>query len=176
MKRILLLLIVAVAVTACSKNDDDSGNNGSVSVEGNWKLTSFTTENEYDLNGDETASNDVMAETECYQNETIVFNGNASGTANSTSYADITLELVAGTTNEYEYSVTCVEEDDATQFAWVQTGDTVTLTFAGFSYIGTKVDDQITIVLEEGLAFEVEDGNGGTVLVTEDITFVYTKQ
>jgi uncharacterized lipoprotein YehR (DUF1307 family) len=176
MKKILLLLVVAVAVTACSKNDDDSGNNGSVSVEGNWKLTSFTTENEYDLNEDGTASNNVMTETGCYLNETIAFNGDATGTAQSTSYAEITLDLVAGTTNEYEYSIACVQENETTAFAWTQNGDTVVLTFAGFTYTGAKSDDTITIVLENGLAFEVEDDNGGTVMITEDITFVYTKQ
>ncbi len=173
MKNLFGLLFLALAFTACSSDDDSS--NATVSLEGTWKMTAFNTENAYDLNNDGTASTSVMEETNCYQNETMVFNADGSGTINNTSYADIELTLVAGTTDEYEYNVTCVSENDSTPFVYVQNGNEITLTLAGFTETATLSGNTLTYVIEEGFFVEV-DNNGTTVTVAEDITFVFTKQ
>ncbi|MEM0517765.1 MULTISPECIES: lipocalin family protein [Aequorivita] len=173
MKKLFGLLFLALAFTACSSDDDSSSNEAS--IEGTWKMTAFNTENAYDLNNDGTASTSVMDETNCYQNETIVFNADGTGTAFNTSYADIELTLVAGTTDEYEYTVTCVSEDDSTPFLYTQNGNTITLTMGGFNQDVTLSGNTLTYVFEEGFYVEV-DNNGTTTTVTEDITFVFTKQ
>lgn len=139
-------------------------------------MTTFNTENAYDLNNDGTASKSVMDETNCYQNETLVFNADgATGTAVNTSYAEIELTLVAGTTDEYEYTVTCVSEDDSTPFAYIQNGNDVTLIVAGENQTATLSGNTLTYVFQDGFFVEV-DNNGTTTTVTEDITFVFTKQ
>jgi hypothetical protein len=174
MKKLFGLLFIAIAFTACSSDDDNSSD--TTSLEGTWKMTAFNTENAYDLNNDGMASTSVMDETNCYQNETLVFNADgATGTAVNSSYAEIELTLVAGTTDEYEYTVTCVSEDDSTPFAYIQNGNNVTLTVAGSNQAATLSGNTLTYVIQEGFFVEVEN-NGTTATVTEDITFVFTKQ
>src|SRR5690606_8985173 len=98
------------------------------------KMTAFNTENAYDLNGDGTISSDVMGQTNCYQNETIVFNSNNTGAEMSTSRLDINLELVAGSANEYEYNVECVSENSTKAFTWTNNGNTVIITQLGSAF------------------------------------------
>lgn len=171
MKKLLSLLILAAIFVSCSSDDDDAG----VAVEGTWKMTTFRSENAYDLNGDGTISNDIMGQTDCYQNETLVFNSNGTGADVSTSYPNIQLELVAGTTDEYEYNVECMEEATTTAFTWTQNGETVIVTQPDRVLTGTQEDDEITFTAVNGFTIEVEQGNG-TATVTEDLTIIYQKQ
>lgn len=171
MKKLLSLLILAAIFVSCSSDDDDAG----VAVEGTWKMTTFRSENAYDLNGNGTISNDIKEQTNCYQNETLVFNSNGTGANVSTSYLDISLELVAGTTNEYEYNVECVNENSTTAFSWVQNGDNVVVTQSGVVLTGIQDGNEITFTVVNGFDIEVEQG-GGTATVTEDLTIVYQKQ
>lgn len=174
MKNLFVLLIVAAAFTSCSKDDDNSNN--STSVEGNWKLTAFETENAYDLNNDGTASKSVMDETNCHQNETLSFDVNGTGEAISTSYADIQLTLVVGTTDEYEYTIECISETEVTPFAYTKDGNDLDLVIGGFGTASATISgNTLTYVIQDGFFIEV-DNNGTTTTVTEDITFVYTKQ
>ena len=174
MKRLMGFLFIATLLASCS-SDDDNGNNGT-SLEGNWKLTAFETENAYDLNNDGTASKSVMDETNCYQNETIRFDADGTGEATSTSYADIQLTLVAGTTDEYEYTVDCVSETEVTPFVYDKDGNEVSLIITGAgNATATLSGNTLTYVIQDGFFVEVDE-NGTTVTVTEDITFVYTKQ
>jgi len=76
------LLAIALVFAACSSDDDS--NDTTANLEGTWKLTAFNTENAYDLNEDGTTSTSVMDETSCYQNETITFNADGTGTAQVT--------------------------------------------------------------------------------------------
>ena len=86
--KLITLSILCLGVFSCS-SDDDAGN--TVAVEGTWKLTAINTETEFDLNMDGTATNSFIEETDCYRNETIVFNSNGTGANNSsTSRAFVT--------------------------------------------------------------------------------------
>ncbi|MEZ4857604.1 MAG: hypothetical protein R2781_02215 [Flavobacteriaceae bacterium] len=172
MKKIAFTLLIATLLISCKKDDDgDSG----TSIEGTWKLTAFTTETGFDFNNDGTASTNLLAETNCYQNETLEFSSNGSGTATTRSYADITLDFVAGSTTEYEYTVNCIQETETSSFNWAQNGSNMVITATDFSYTGTISGATLTIIIPSGFVVEVEDGNG-TAFTTEDITIVYTKQ
>lgn len=171
MKKLVTLILVAAFFVSCSSDDDDN----QVAIEGTWKMTAFKTQNAYDLNGDGIISNDIMGQTNCYQNETLVFNANGTGADFSTSYPDITLELVAGTTDEYEYSVECIEESTTTAFTWTQNGDSVIVTQGDSTLTGTQVGNEITFSLPNGYQIPVEQGDG-TAIITEDLTIVYEKQ
>jgi hypothetical protein len=171
MKKLLTLILVAAIFVSCSSDDD----NGRVVVEGTWKMTSFKTQNAYDLNGNGTISNDIMGQTNCFQNETMVFNSNYTGSVMSRSSLDIDLELVAGTTNEYEYNVECVSENNTTAFAWSKSGNILTVTQAGSVYTGTQDGNEITFTVLNGFVIEVEQGNG-TAFISQDVTMIYQKQ
>ncbi len=171
MKKFFGLLFIAIAFTACSSDDD----NNTTSVEGTWKLTAFETENAYDLNNDGTASRSVMNETNCYQNETVVFKANGTGQANNTSYAEIEFTLVTGTTDQYEYWVTCVPETETIPFLYTQNGNNVTITMGATSQPAVLSGNTLTYVINKGFLLEVEE-NGDTTTVLEDITFVFTRQ
>ena len=173
MKKLFGLLFIAIALTACSKDDDN--NNTSVSIEGNWKLTAFETENAYDLNNDGIPSKSVMDETNCYQNEIVNFKADGTGSAISSSYADIELTLVIGTTDEYEYVINCIPEIDVTSFTYTQNGTNVTMTVEGETVIATLSGNTFTYVIQDGFFIDVDD-EGNTITLTEDLTFVYTKQ
>lgn len=173
MKKVFSLLMIALVFVGCS-SDDDNGDNG-VALQGDWKLTSFRSQQAYDLDNDGTISNDIMAETNCYQNEKITFNSNGTGADFSTSYADIDLVLEVGTTNNYIYEVTCVQENTTTAFNWTQNGNNVAITAGGVSFSGVQDGNKITFTVPEG--FEVPVQNGDEIIwITETLTMIYTKQ
>jgi hypothetical protein len=172
MKKVFSLVLFAVVFASCSSDDD---NNNTVAIEGTWKMTAFKSQNAYDLNGDGVISNDIMAQTNCYQNETLVFNTDGTGANFSTSFADITLEVVAGTADEYEYSVECVAENTTTAFVWTQNGESVTFTNSGVTFSGAQDGNKLTFAISNGFEIEVEQG-GGVATTTENLTLEYTKQ
>lgn len=172
MKKLVTLILVAAIFVSCSSDDD----NGSVAIEGTWKMTAFKSQNAYDLNGDGIISNDIMGQTNCFQNETMIFNANHTGADMSTSRLEIDLELVAGSTNEYEYTVNCVNENNTSAFTWTKNGDIVTVSQGGTTFSGTQDGDKITIKKLNGFTIEVPQGNGGTTYISEEVTIVYKKQ
>jgi len=170
MKKVFSLVLFAVLFASCSSDDDNS-----VAIEGTWKMTAFKSQNAYDLNGDGIISNDIMGETNCYQNETLVFNSNGTGANLSTSYAEISLELVPGTTDEYQYSVACINENFTTAFTWSQDGDVVTVTESGVTASAVQDGTKLTLVIPNGFPIEVEQ-DGVIVELNENLTIEYTKQ
>lgn len=172
--KILALLLVSVITFSCSSDDDGNTNS---TPEGTWKMTAFLAETAFDLNGDGSASNDIIIETGCYQNETFVLNADNTGINISTSFADIYLELVVGTTDEYEYIIDCLEYNDTFSFNWSLDGSTISLNEEGESSyaVGTLSGNTITFVIPDGYYNEVEE-NGTIVEVNEDLTIIYTKQ
>lgn len=172
MKKIFSLLMIALVFVGCSSDDDGDDN---VALQGDWKLTAFRSEQAYDLNNDGTMSNDIMAETNCYQNEKVTFNSNGTGAVFSTSYADIELILEVGTTNSYVYDVTCVQESTTTALNWTQNGNSVAITMEGVSFSGVQDGNKITFTVPEGFHIQVEDGDD-IVWISETLTMIYTKQ
>ena len=169
--KLITLSILCLGVFSCS-SDDDAGN--TVAVEGTWKLTAINTETEFDLNMDGTATNSFIEETDCYRNETIVFNSNGTGANNSASYAEIEYEITVGTTDEFTYTVDCISEIESDTFTWTQNGNQLTITdSSGFGTTVALNGSQFTFVVPEG--FFAADGTTGVEL-TEDLTFIYTKQ
>jgi len=116
-----------------------------------------------------------MDETNCYQNEIVNFKADGTGSAISSSYADIELTLVIGTTDEYEYVINCIPEIDVTSFTYTQNGTNVTMTVEGETVIATLSGNTFTYVIQDGFFIDVDD-EGNTITLTEDLTFVYTKQ
>jgi len=173
MKKVLSLLAITLVLISCSGDDDNKSSN--VSVEGTWKMTVFGGETAVDIDMDGDSSNNLITETGCYENETFVFNADGTGMVNSTSYVDIQLDIVAGSTDEYEYTIECVQENDSTTMTWTQNGSSITVISDDASFSGTKDGDKITFVIPNGYDLEVVEGDG-TAFLIEDLTIVYEKQ
>lgn len=170
MKKVFSLVLFVVLFASCS-SDDDNG----VAIEGTWKMTAFKSQNAYDLNGDGVISNDIMGQTNCYQNETLVFNSNGTGASFSTSFAEIELVLVTGTTDQYEYSVDCVIENFTSAFTWTQDGDNISITEFGQTDTGVQNGNKLTFVINDGFSIDITQGSG-VVTIDEDLTLEFIKQ
>lgn len=143
-------------------------------VEGTWLLTAWLGENPYDLNNDGAVSFNFLDEMDCYNNETIVFNSDGTAIAMSTSYAEFEVFLESGTTDEYDYSVDCIQEIDNTNATWTQSGSTVTISDEDGQVLDwTLNSNQLLIVIPSAFYAASSDL---TIEVTEDLTFIYTKQ
>ncbi|WP_298894866.1 hypothetical protein [uncultured Psychroserpens sp.] len=142
-------------------------------VEGTWLLTAWIGEEPIDLNNDDTESANFLDEMDCYNNETIVFNNDGSGTVMSTSYAEFTFEIVVGTTDEYNYTIECIDEIENTDVTWTQSGNTVSITDDFGTTDWTLNGNELSITIPDGFSSSNEDGS---IIITQDLTFVYTKQ
>ena len=142
-------------------------------VEGTWLLTAWLGEEPIDLNNDGTSSANFLDEMDCYNNETIVFNNDGTGVAMSTSFAEITFEIVVGTTDEYSYTIDCIDEVENTNMTWTQSDNTISITDAFGTTDWTLNGNELSITIPEGFGTSNEDGS---VVITQDLTIVYTKQ
>ncbi len=155
------------------QNNGGTNPSGEVSIVGTWKMTAWNVPEGQDINQDGITSNNLLDEMDCYNNETILFNSNNTAVSTSTSYADIELNLVVGTTNEFDYSITCVPEIETTDLTWTQTGNIVTTTALGASTNLTLNGNELSFLIPEGFTV-VSDDSSTTVI--QDLTIVYTKQ
>jgi len=170
---------VTISITNTSvftRSGSNTGGGGTnAGVPGTWLLTAWNAAGDpIDLNNDGTPSTNLLDEMNCYTNETLVFNPDNSGTINSTSFADFGFDIVVGTTNQFNYTIDCIQENDTTNMTWSQTGNTVTISDSGQSSDWTLNGNQLSIFVPQGfVAFSSTDV---TVTTTRDLTFVYTKQ
>lgn len=142
---------------------------------GTWLLTAWNGE-AIDLNNDGTENTNFLNEMDCYTNETLIFNSDNTGTAMSTSFATFTFEIETGTTNSYVYTIECEDEIENSDFTWTQNGNTITITDTASSDVSEWTingNDLSTDIPSGFIAFDSDDFS---VVVTQDLTFVYEKQ
>ena len=142
-------------------------------IEGTWLLTGWIGTEAIDLNADGTESFNFLDEMDCYNNETLVFNADATAVAMSTSYAEIGVEVIVGTENDLAYTIDCIDEIENTNATWTQSGNTISVTSGGATSDWTLNGNQLSILIPEGFGASNEDGS---VTTSQDLTFVYTKQ
>lgn len=129
MKKVLLFASAAAMLASCS--DDD--NNGSSGINGTWKVTAFTSSTPSDMNGDGTATGDIIAETGCYNNMTLVLSGSNTAVLNA---QEASIDLDNG-------SLTCETLAPETG-TYVQSGNQVTVTIDGDAVVMTKSGNKLT--------------------------------
>ena len=172
MKKLLLFPVLSLFLFACSSDDDAAPIDPLV---GTWRMTAYEVENSYDFNGDGTASRNLIAETNCYQNETIQINAGGAAIATSNSYLSVVAELVVGTTDQYTYTSNCEMETDITPLNWTLNGSTLSFQEDdGYIVTGTlDSNNQFTFIIPEG--FEIYTA-GFNAVTEEDVRIIYTKQ
>lgn len=178
MKKILTLGVVfafaSFGLQSCDEWEDESYHSSGTGpgeeetgIVGVWKLTSLEIGEPFDFNGDGSASTDLMAETDCYQDEFINFNADFTGLGISNSYAEVNIE-------DEVFSVECIEESDETSFVWLQEQNTIAMNLGDDTITATLNGNKLTYMIPEG--FMVTNPEGDEVEILQNITFIYTKE
>ncbi|MEM6687301.1 MAG: hypothetical protein AAF617_16090 [Bacteroidota bacterium] len=172
MKKLGLLCLLSLLFVACSSDDDTATVDPLV---GNWRMTQYVVEDAYDFNEDGSANTNLLAEVDCYQNETIQINADGTAIAISNSFLIVTAELVIGTPDQFTYVLTCETETEATPLTWSTNGSAVSfIEDDGFTTNATLTSNtQLTFTVPGG--FEISSNDGTTLVIEEDVTIVYTK-
>lgn len=173
MKKLFLNLFILtglVLTTSCSSDDDD--NNNSVELEGTWRLTAWNVGESYDLNNDGTASENLLDEFDCLNNETLVFM-NGIATYMSTSYLEIYVEFGEGGESDATYTIECELEDEDTPATYTQNGNTISILTEDSTLVATLDGNTLSFVVPEGFYVEGDDFE---VEIEQDLTYVFTKQ
>lgn len=143
-------------------------------VVGTWLLTAWNGTEPVDLDNDGTGSINFLEEMDCYNNETFVFNNDGTGASISTSYADIEIFLDPDNSEEFDFTVDCILENETTNFTWTQSGNIITTTDVFGTFDWTLEGNTLSTTIPEG--FTVINTEDATVNTIQDLTFVYTKQ
>jgi len=172
----LFIIAGLLSLAACSNDeglfDPNAGGENPSGIEGTWKLTSMTVETPVDIDGDGESGTDLMVETNCYQNETLVFNADLTGQQFSTSYLSLSIE--GSFPDDVTFTTECVEEEETTDFAWLQNENQITLMLAEMEPQNATLEgDTLTITIPNGQIYMDDEFN---VVLEEDLTMVYTKQ
>lgn len=156
--------IAACLITACTSNND-----APVSLVGTWKLTSYTLEGSYDINGDGVSSNDVISETNgCFLDDTWVFNSDQTGMTTQSSV--ITLAAPGSGA-----PVTCYRNNIPQDFTWSidNSTDEVIVDFGPTGFRCVLIGNTLVYTRPDvGLAAFVS----GNPNVVDNETIIYTKQ
>ena len=151
--------------------DDSDGGDEMNLVGSTYLLTAFNLETPIDLNGDGSASTELISEGACYENETLFFDDETSLTVNSTSFLIISTE--EQTDGSFTQTSECVFEDDVTVSNYIVDGSIITIDGIEGVITGT----QIIFTVPEGFNGEVVGDEGmSSIEFLEDITFTYTLQ
>ena len=140
MKKLILLSCSNVSIRVAPNDDNKSSE---LPFEGTWKLYFIYRGNPYDLNEDGTYCW-WDGRTNCYQTKpsSLKVNNRDLGDRSLCRYFP---DLVIGTTNDYEYTVTCVQQNDETAFTWSKSGNSVTITGGGVPFTATLSGNNVDL-------------------------------
>lgn len=165
-KYILMGCVLAVFVSCATEYNNSP-------VVGEWKLTAALIENAYDFNNDGEASNNLMTETGCLQNEFIYFDEDYFGEYRFNTRLEIEWDDV----NEF-YITSCLEETEWPYFVWTYDSGEGSITWQGQGMWGFSFyysNNTITMTFPDAFEVPVVTSNGSVVMVAEDLTLVYEK-
>jgi hypothetical protein len=145
-------------------------------VTGSWQVVSITNDIARDLDNDGDVSNDYLEEFDCYNNETVDFNADGTGTFFFRSYTEIQVESAPGTFDNVDFIVTCIEESNNVSFTWEQLGLNiidVTLNTNGMVLNFFRNGDNIFIARRDDFVATSISPNVDTIV--EDLIYEYVK-
>lgn len=165
--------LIGLSLAACSDDDNDNqAFNGS--IDGGWKLTAFTLEEAYDINGDGVPSANLGAETGCYNNSGIIFS-NGSTAVISLEELEFNFE---GTIENPEITFDCLP-GEVIAGTYIATENTVTLVgpeSGDENIVLARSGNTLSLFIPEMQAVPVEDGNGVISYDFVGATLTFTKQ
>ena len=142
-------------------------------TEGTWKLISWLNDQGIDIDNDGVVTFDYLEEIDCYENETITFNGDGTGIFFLRSVAEITY-TPNGSGGE-DFFITCNTISENIPFTWIQNGNnTVIITYSdGSTENYFRNADSLFKVIEGG--FTATNTLDQSETITEPVTYVYEK-
>lgn len=177
MKKIAFIAMAAgFSFVSCNNDDDNVTVGGTAELNGTWKLTTFTMDQGIDFNNDGSLSEDLIAETGCYNNSTLVFTG-ANTAIFNIEEVNIDMELAAGSQTDYNYTTECAGSTPEA-VTYTSTPTTVTIDFPG-----TEDDDMPLVLARSGNTLSYDSSfpvpvevNGEMSNIFVDVDFIFTKQ
>ncbi|AXG73349.1 hypothetical protein DVK85_03520 [Flavobacterium arcticum] len=173
------IAIAAIALLSFSCSDDDTAEL-TTSVEGTWILTSFELNQQLDINGDDIASTDMIAESGCFGNSTITFNNDDTATVNFEEI-DVEIEPIEDT-DEYDITVECLGST-AQETLYTVSGNTTSLTFEYEDGTTETLDftisgNTLTVTVPQLSDLPIGNDDGGNDLLYSFVgaTLVFTQQ
>ncbi|WP_422104283.1 hypothetical protein [Winogradskyella sp.] len=143
-----------------------------VEVVGTWKLVSWNTDELRDLDNDGIVTNNYLDDIDCYDNETILFNPDGTGTMFLRSTAEFTFTPNDGPEGGEDFFVVCTDISEDRDFTWTETINSVMLSFNDGTSLGLfKNGNLYTAINDAFYASSTVDDS----VITERITFVYEK-
>ena len=141
----------------------------SIEVEGNWRLVAWNTDEGRDLDNDGVVTNNYLEDIDCYDNETIIFNDNGTGTMFLRSVAEFTFTPTA---DGEDFFTNCTEINEDRNFSWTETINTVDLVFTDGSTLSFFRNGNLNIAVDDGFYAESTVDNS---VIIERVIFVYEK-
>lgn len=140
-----------------------------VDVLGTWKLVSWNTDEPRDLNNDGIVTNNYLEDIDCYENETIEFNPDATGTMFLRSMAEFTYTPTA---DGEDFFTNCIQINVDRNFTWSETINTIDVLFTDGSTISLFKNGNLYVAIDDGFYAESNIDNS---VITERVIFVYEK-
>ena len=135
-------MALAFTMMACDDQDDEIQN---TSIEGTYKLTTFTLSAPVDYNNDGVATTDLIEETACYDASDITLSANGSAVFNMQS---VDIDYIPEDENGNPATVVeCYLEGPETA-SYTFSNTTVTFSLAGESMRFTRTGNALTYIVE----------------------------
>jgi hypothetical protein len=152
-----------------SIDDLDNCETEEVDIVGTWKLVSWNTDEVRDIDNDGVVTNNYLDDMDCYDNETILFNNDGTGTMFLRSTAEFTF---TPTEDGEDFFVACTDLNIDHFFSWTETINSVILLFADGTSMNLFKNGGLYIAIDDAFyaTSTVDDS-----VITERITFVYMK-
>lgn len=140
-----------------------------VDVVGTWKLVSWNTDELRDIDNDGVVTNNYLDDIDCFDNETILFNADGTGTMFFRSTAEFTFTPTA---DGEDFFTECMDISVDQDFTWIETINSVMLSFTDGTNLGLFKNGNLYTAIDD--AFYAQSTVDDSV-ITERITFIYLK-
>lgn len=140
---------------------------------GTWRLVAWLPDPTSDIDNDGMATDNYLDDIDCYNNETLTFNSNGTGTIFHRSIATITYSPIPGT-DQLEFSSTCNDISEDVLFNWAQDGNAITFTLSDGTVLNYfRNANRLYRAVDNG--FYATSAIDGTSVITDRVTYVYVK-
>jgi hypothetical protein len=140
-----------------------------VDVVGDWILVAWNTDEARDLDNDGIVTNNYLDDIDCYNNETILFSDNGTGTMFLRSIAEFTY---TPTIDGENFFTDCTQINEDRNFTWTETINTVDLVFTDGSTLSLFRNGNLNVAVDDGFYAESTVDNS---VIAERVIFVYEK-
>lgn len=173
MRRLIAVFGLLFLAVACTNDEDIYNPIEPFTIVGSWKMVSIEVVTPIDLNGDGIAGTDLMEESNCYQNERLIFGLDNTGVNLSTSYLELTVNIDFPTDAEVESE--CIQESENTNFSYLYDEGMITITdeFGDIMTGSVNPNKEMIFVIPNGQVYFDEDFE---VVLTENLTITFVKE